>query len=103
MINDLREYVRGPKAWNKPGSSTRNARTGSWVEWSGSKWKIFRWAQPLICLPWGWIRVTGDAGASVSIGAMVTLRELEQHAGLAAYAQGAFKEALRHIVGVQLR
>ena len=38
-----------------------------------------------------------------SIGAMVTLRELEQHAGLAAYAQGAFKEALRHIVGVQLR
>ena len=38
-----------------------------------------------------------------SIGAMVTLRELEQHPGLAAYTQGAFKEALRHIVGVQLR
>lgn len=38
-----------------------------------------------------------------SIGAMVTLRQLEEHAGLAAYTHGAVKEALRHIVGVQLR
>ena len=38
-----------------------------------------------------------------SIGAMVTLRQLELHAGLAAYTQGAMKEALRHIVGVQFR
>ena len=96
------QSMSGPKAWNKPGSSTRNARTGSWVEWSGSKWKIFRWAQPLICLPWGWNRLQ-ETPEQFSIGAMVTLRELEQHAGLAAYAQGAFKEALRHIVGVQLR
>ena len=36
-------------------------------------------------------------------GAMVTLRQLEEHAGLAAYTHGAVKEALRHIVGVQLR
>ena len=40
---------------------------------------------------------------SFSIGAMVTLRQLEEHAGLAAYTYGAVKEALRHIVGVQLR
>ena len=40
---------------------------------------------------------------SFSIGAMVTLRQLEEHAGLAAYTHGAVKEALRHIVGVQLR
>ena len=40
---------------------------------------------------------------SFSIGAMVTLRQLEEHAGFAAYTQGAVKEALRHIVGVQLR
>lgn len=40
---------------------------------------------------------------SFSIGAMVTLRQLEEHAGLAAYTRGAVKEALRHIVGVQLR
>ena len=35
---------------------------------------------------------------SFSIGAMVTLRQLEEHAGLAAYTHGAVKEALRHIV-----
>ncbi len=38
-----------------------------------------------------------------SIGAMVTLRQLEQHQGLAAYADGAVRESVRHIVGVQLR
>ena len=38
-----------------------------------------------------------------SIGAMVTLRQLEQHQGLAAYTHGAMREAVRHIVGVQLR
>ena len=38
-----------------------------------------------------------------SIGAMVTLRQLEQHAGLTAYTDGAVRESVRHIVGVQLR
>ena len=38
-----------------------------------------------------------------SIGAMVTLRQLEQHPGLAAYTDGAMRESVRHIVGVQLR
>ncbi len=38
-----------------------------------------------------------------SIGAMVTLRQLEQHPGLAAYTEGAVRESVRHIVGVQLR
>lgn len=37
------------------------------------------------------------------IGAMVTLRELEQHEGLDSYTQGALRESLRHIVGVQFR
>ncbi len=37
------------------------------------------------------------------IGAMVTLRQLEIHPGLEDYTRGAVKEALRHIVGVQLR
>lgn len=40
---------------------------------------------------------------SYTIGAMVSLRTLEQHAGLAALTQGAFAEALCHIVGVQFR
>ena len=38
-----------------------------------------------------------------SIGAMVTLRQLEQHPGLNACTHGAMREAVRHIVGVQLR
>lgn len=37
------------------------------------------------------------------IGAMVTLRQLEEHPGLAAYTNGAVRESVRHIVGVQLR
>lgn len=37
------------------------------------------------------------------IGAMVTLRQLELDAGFTAYSEGANKEALRHIVGVQFR
>lgn len=38
-----------------------------------------------------------------SIGAMVTLRQLEQHPGLASLTQGAMAEAVKHIVGVQFR
>ena len=37
------------------------------------------------------------------LGAMVSLRTLETHEGLNAQTQGAFREALRHIVGVQFR
>lgn len=37
------------------------------------------------------------------IGAMVTLRQLELHEGFTEYSEGANKEALRHIVGVQFR
>lgn len=38
-----------------------------------------------------------------SIGAMVSLRDLEQHEGLNQYTQGAVKQALKDIVGVQFR
>ncbi len=37
------------------------------------------------------------------IGAMTSLRTLETHKGLHEYTQGAMKESLRHIVGVQFR
>ncbi|MDO5135994.1 MAG: FAD binding domain-containing protein [Eubacteriales bacterium] len=37
------------------------------------------------------------------IGCMTALRELELHPGLHAFTQGAMKESLRHIVGVQFR
>ena len=38
-----------------------------------------------------------------SIGAMVSLRDLELHEGLNSYTQGAIKNALKDIVGVQFR
>ena len=38
-----------------------------------------------------------------SIGAMVTLRQLEQHPGLHTYTQGAMAAAVKDIVGVQFR
>ncbi|MDD3218952.1 MAG: FAD binding domain-containing protein [Lachnospiraceae bacterium] len=37
------------------------------------------------------------------IGAMTTLRDLECHEGIHKYTDGAVKESLRHIVGVQFR
>lgn len=37
------------------------------------------------------------------IGCMVLLRQLELHEGLAQYTDGAMREAVRHIVGVQFR
>lgn len=37
------------------------------------------------------------------IGCMTTLRDLEQHPGLAEFTQGAMRESVRHIVGVQFR
>ena len=40
---------------------------------------------------------------SFRIGAMVTLRALEQHVGLNAYTSGAIANAVKHIVGVQFR
>ena len=38
-----------------------------------------------------------------SIGAMATLRQLEQHPGLNQYTQGAVRKAVENIVGVQFR
>lgn len=38
-----------------------------------------------------------------SVGAMVTLRQIELHEGLEKWSQGAIKESVTHIVGVQFR
>ena len=39
----------------------------------------------------------------ISIGAMVSLRDIEQHTGLNIYTDGAVKDAVKDIVGVQFR
>lgn len=44
-----------------------------------------------------------ESDESFSIGAMVTLRDLEMHEGLNRYASNAVKNAVKDIVGVQMR
>ena len=44
-----------------------------------------------------------ETGEGFSIGAMATLRQLEQHEGLNAYTNGAVRNAVKDIVGVQFR
>lgn len=44
-----------------------------------------------------------ETGEAFSIGAMATLRQLEQHEGLNAYTNGAVRNAVKDIVGVQFR
>ena len=44
-----------------------------------------------------------ETGEGFSIGAMATLRQLEQHDGLNAYTNGAIRNAVKDIVGVQFR
>lgn len=44
-----------------------------------------------------------ETDEAFSIGAMVTLRELELHEGLHAYTNGALRNAVKDIVGVQMR
>ena len=44
-----------------------------------------------------------ETDTQFSIGAMVSLRQLETHQGLNAYSQGAIKNAVKDIVGVQFR
>lgn len=44
-----------------------------------------------------------ESEEAFSIGAMVTLRQLETHGGLNAYTQGAVRNAVKDIVGVQFR
>ncbi len=44
-----------------------------------------------------------ETDEAFSIGAMVTLRQLEQHSSLNAYTNGAMKRAVQDIVGVQFR
>ena len=45
----------------------------------------------------------GETPEGFAVGAMTSLRALETHAGLNEYTNGAVREALRHIVGVQFR
>lgn len=44
-----------------------------------------------------------ETDTDFSIGAMVSLREIEQHKGLNAYTQNAVRDAVKDIVGVQFR
>lgn len=63
------------------------------------RWQI-RQAIDLSALPMAGVEETER---EFRFGAMTTLRDVEQSPSFLAYTQGAAKEALRHIVGVQFR
>ena len=54
------------------------------------------------CPVWDWTP-SRKPETEFRIGAIASLRALELHEGLAAYTNGAMRESVRHIVGVQLR
>ena len=60
------------------------------------------WAPPWTCARLGLDAIEEDE-TQFSLGAMVTLRQLEQHPGLNAYTGDAAEKAVRDIVGVQFR
>ena len=49
------------------------------------------------------LNIIGETDEQFSIGAMVTLRDIESHDGLNAYSNGAVANAVKDIVGVQFR
>ena len=59
-------------------------------------------ARQSTCPVWDWTP-SRRPKSEFRIGAMASLRALELHEGLAAYTNGAMRESVRHIVGVQLR
>lgn len=59
-------------------------------------------ARQSTCPVWDWT-LSKRPDTEFRIGAMASLRALELHEGLAAYTNGAMRESVRHIVGVQLR
>ncbi len=98
---EIREYRRVrslEEAWELNQKRTNRVIGGMmWLRMSRGKCGI---AIDLSGLGLNEIRETGD---SFSIGCMATLRQLECHAGLNEYTDGAVREAVRHIVGVQFR
>lgn len=100
MIN-IQNYVQAEsleQAWQL--NQKRNARVLGGMLWLKMASNTVGTAIDLCGL--GLDTIEEDAG-QFSIGAMVTLRQLEQHPGLAHYTQGAVAQALQPIVGVQFR
>ena len=97
----IQKYVRAQnleEAWQL-NQSRRNRVIGGMLWLKMSKGSIDT-AIDLCDLGLNSIEETDEA---FSIGAMVSLRELELHEGLNAYANGAVREAVKDIVGVQFR
>ena len=97
----IREYKRAEslkQAWQL--NQQRGSRIVGGMLWMKMQRGTVQTAIDLSDLGLDTIEETKEA---FRIGAMVTLRQLETHPGLAQYTGGAMKEALRCIVGVQFR
>ena len=94
----LRNYTKAAYSWKKRGSSTRNGPLSSSAAAAGSACRRSG-ALPRLstCPGWGWTR--SKKGGFFPPGCYGHVRQLEGHDGLAAFTQGAMKEAVRHIVG----
>ncbi|MDO5410184.1 MAG: FAD binding domain-containing protein [Lachnospiraceae bacterium] len=97
----IQNYVKAEsleQAWEL--NQKRSARVMGGMLWMRLSRKKIQTVIDLSGLGLDGIEETEDA---FKIGCMTTLRELENHPGLLAYTDGAVKESVRHIVGVQFR
>lgn len=97
----IREYIR-PKsleeAWELNQKKQNRIIAGMlWTKMSKAN------VQTAIDLSGLHLDTISEAEDAFHIGCMTTLRQLEMHDGLSEYTNGAMKEAVRHIVGVQFR
>ena len=97
----IREYVRPAtleEAWTL--NQKRTSRVIGGMLWLKVQQRAVGTAIDLSGLG---LDTIGETPEEFTAGAMVSLRALETHAGLNEYTNGAMREALRHIVGVQFR
>ena len=94
--------MSGPRAWRRLTSSTRSggSRILAGMLWAKMESGSVGTAIDLCGLGLDAIQ---EDDSRFTLGAMATLRQLEQHPSLQAYTQGALGRAVRDIVGVQFR
>lgn len=97
-IKNFRKVESLEEAWELNQKKT-NMILGGMI-WTKMQKKNIQTAIDLSGLGFDQIEETDDA---ISIGCMVTLRQMETDSALNQYSNGAVKEALCHIVGVQFR
>lgn len=102
MYHDYHTELRPPTTLEEAWTLNQNKRSRVI---GGMLWLRLGNGQPHTAIDLGGLGLEGitEDDSRFSIGAMTTLRELEQHPGLNAFTHGAAGHAVRDIVGVQFR